>query len=60
MSIRYKAAKQIFGFDKAGTGKYAVKAVAGETLPFDNVCTQATRIYGARRGTVTQVTGRLF
>ncbi len=33
MSIRYKAVKQVSGFDKAGTGKYAVKAVTGETLP---------------------------
>ncbi len=34
MSIRYKAVKQVSGFDKTGTGKYAVKAVTGETLPF--------------------------
>ncbi len=34
MRIRYKAVKQISGFDKTGTGKYAVKAVTGETLPF--------------------------
>ncbi len=34
MSIRYKAIKQVSGFDKAGTGKYIVKAVTGETLTF--------------------------
>ncbi len=34
MSIRYKTVKQVSGFDKAGTGKYAVKTVTGETLPF--------------------------
>ncbi len=34
MSIRYKTVKQVSGFDKAGTGKYAVKAVTGETLTF--------------------------
>ncbi len=34
MSIRYKAVKQVSGFDKAGTGKYAVKAATGETLTF--------------------------
>ncbi len=34
MSIRYKTVKQVSGFDKAGTGKYAVKAATGETLPF--------------------------
>ena len=33
MSIRYKAVKQVSGLDKAGTGKYAVKTVTGETLP---------------------------
>ena len=34
MSIRYKTVKQVSGFDKAGTGKYAVKAVTGKTLTF--------------------------
>ncbi len=34
MSIRYKAVKQISGFDKTATGKYAVKTVTGETLTF--------------------------
>ncbi len=34
MSIRYKTVKQVSGFDKAGTGKYAVKAATGETLTF--------------------------
>ena len=38
MSIRYKAVKQVSGFDKTGTGKYAVKAVTGETLPFGTLC----------------------
>ena len=60
MSIRYKAVKQISGFDKTATGKYAVKAVTGETLTFDNVCTQVTRACGAHRGTAPQVTGGLF
>ncbi len=34
MSIRYKAVKQVSGFDKTGTGKYAVRTVTGETMPF--------------------------
>ncbi len=34
MSIQYKVAKQVSGFDKTGTGKYAVKTVTGEMLPF--------------------------
>ncbi len=34
MSIQYKVAKQVSGFDKTGTGKYAVKTVTGETLTF--------------------------
>ncbi len=38
MSIRYKTVKQVSGFDKAGTGKYAVKTVTGETLPFGTLC----------------------
>ncbi len=60
MRIRYKTVKQVFGFDKAGTGKYTVKTVTGEMLPFDNVCTQVTRICSAHRETVTRVTGSLF
>ena len=56
MNIRYKTIKQVSGFDKAGTGKYAVKAVTGETVTFNNVCTQVTRVCGAHRGTVTRVT----
>ena len=34
MSIRYKVAKQVSGFDKAATAKYAVKTVTSETLTF--------------------------
>ncbi len=34
MRIRYKAVKQISGFDKAGTGKYTVKTVTSEMLTF--------------------------
>ncbi len=34
MSIQYKVAKQVSGFDKTGTGKYAVKTATGETLTF--------------------------
>ncbi len=38
MSIRYKAVKQVSGFDKTATGKYAVKAVTGKTLTFGTLC----------------------
>ncbi len=34
MSIRYKTVKQVSGFDKAGTEKYAVKTVTSEMLTF--------------------------
>ncbi len=37
MSIRYKTVKQVSGFDKTATGKYAVKAVTGETPTFDTL-----------------------
>ncbi len=57
MSIRYKAVKQVSGFDKTATGKYAVKTVTSETLTFNNVCAQVTRICGTHRGMVTRVTG---
>ncbi len=60
MSIRYKAVKQVSGFDKTATGKYVVKTVTGETLTFDNVCTQATRACGAHRRTVSRAIGGLF
>ncbi len=60
MSIRYKVVKQVFGFDKTGTEKYVVKAVTGETLTFDKVCTQVTQVCGAHRGTVAQITSGLF
>ncbi len=57
MSIRYKAVKQVSGFDKAGTGKYTVKTMAGETLTFGNVCTQAAQACSTRCGTVPRATG---
>ncbi len=57
MSIRYKAVKQVSGFDKTGTGRYTVKTVTGEMLTFDKVCTQVTHACGAHRGTVTRATG---
>ncbi len=60
MSIRYKTVKQVSGSDKTGTGKYVVKTVTGETLTFDNVCTQVTRVCGAHRETVPRAIGGLF
>ena len=37
MSIRYRVVKQVSGFDRTGTGKYAVKTVTGETLTFSTL-----------------------
>ncbi len=54
MSIRYKAVKQVSGFSKTGTGKYAVKTVTDEMLTFNNVYTQVTQACDAHRGTVNQ------
>ncbi len=34
MSIRYKAVKQVSGFDKTATGKYAVETVTSEMPTF--------------------------
>ncbi len=34
MSIRYKTVKQVSGFDKTGTAKYAVRTVTDEMLTF--------------------------